>query len=170
MDLSSYLWPFFLPILGAIIALLHIRWRHYHGTPALGIFLMWQLAMGIGASMVYGGLGHLLFADRVAEAIGWPTGNPFQREVGMWDLSIGIVGLLCAKFRNVGFWSATVIGAGIFMFAAGIGHVYEMVAHGDFSPGNAGGVMFMDLFYPLFLAGLLIYYYNRKEGRLTKKE
>ncbi|HEU17671.1 MAG TPA: hypothetical protein ENO06_02945, partial [Methanolinea sp.] len=101
---------------------------------------------------------------------GWPTGSPFQREVGMWDLALGIVGLLCLKFRTIGFWTATVIGTGIFYIGAGLGHVYEMVAFGNYSPNNAGAVMYMDLLYPIFLAGLLILYYTRKERRLTKHE
>jgi hypothetical protein len=45
-----------------------------------------------------------------------------------------------------------------------------MVAFGNYSPNNAGPVMYMDLFYPLFLAGLLILYYARKERRLTRHE
>lgn len=170
MDLFVYLWPFFFPVLGACIALGHMRWRHARGVQALEIFLMWQLAIGLGAGLAYGGIGHLLFPDQVAESIGWPTGNPFQREVGMWDLALGVVGLLCLKFRNIGFWTATVIGTGIFYIGAGLGHVYEMVVFGNYSPNNAGPVMYMDLFYPLFLAGLLILYYLRKERRLTKHE
>ncbi|HQC12216.1 MAG TPA: hypothetical protein PKY15_02525, partial [Methanoregulaceae archaeon] len=121
MDLFVYLWPFFFPVLGACIALGHMRWRRAHGVQALEIFLMWQLAIGLGAGLVYGGLGHLIFPDQVAESIGWPTGSPFQREVGMWDLALGIVGLLCLKFRNIGFWTATVIGTGIFYIGAGLG-------------------------------------------------
>ena len=41
----------------------------------------------------------------------------------MWDAAMGIVGLLCLKFRDTGFWTATVLGIGIFSFSAGLGHV-----------------------------------------------
>ncbi|MBN2735246.1 MAG: hypothetical protein JXQ82_10400 [Methanomicrobiaceae archaeon] len=162
MDILSLIWPFFFPILGAVFALIHIHLRHYGREKMPEIFLIWQLAAGLGLSLFYAGLGHLLMADQVAESIGWPTGSPFQREVGMWDLSLGIVGILCLRFRNEGFWTATIIGAGIFLFGAGLGHVYEMVVNGNFSPNNAGTVMYMDLLYPLFLAGLLIFYHVKK--------
>ena len=88
---------------------------------------MWQIAMGLGLGYLYAGLGHLFVADKVAESIGWPVGSPFQREVGMWDAAMGIVALLCLKFRDTGFWTATILGIGIFSVAAGLGHVYEMV-------------------------------------------
>lgn len=35
---------------------------------------------------------HTLFADQRAESIGWAAGNPFQMEVDVASLAIGIVG------------------------------------------------------------------------------
>jgi hypothetical protein len=167
MDIMVFLWPFFMPVLAAVIALVHIRWKQQAGAQAVGTFLMWQLAVGLGLGMMYGGLGHLLLPDQVAESIGWPTGSPFQREVGMWDVCMGLVGLLCLKFRSEGFWAATIIGTGLFMIGAGLGHVWELVVHQNYAPDNAGGVMYLDLLYPLFLAALLIVYHRRLQGAGT---
>ena len=155
MSIIGLIWPFFFPLVAAVIAGIHIRMKNHHGSHALEVFLMWQIAIGLGLGYLYAGMGHLFVADRVAESIGWPTGSPFQREVGMWDAAMGIVALLCLKFRDTGFWTATILGIGLFSVAAGLGHVYEMVVHGDFSPNNAGPVMYMDLFYPVFLIVLL---------------
>jgi hypothetical protein len=151
------LWPLFFPILASIIAAINIAVKKYTGTKALETFLMWQLAAGFGLSLLWGGIGHLLFSDMVAQSIGWPTGSPFQLEVGMWDAAMGIVGLLCLKYKD-GFWTAMVVGSGLFSFSAGLGHVWELVAHGNTAPNNAGAVMYMDMLYPLFLAMLLIWY------------
>ncbi len=160
MGIMDLIWPIFFPLLGAVIALIHIRLKNYSGAEAIGNFLMWQLAVGFGLAYLYAGFGHLFFADMVAESIGWPTGSPFQREVGMWDAAMGICGLLCLKFRN-DFWTAIVIGPGLFAFSAGLGHVWELVMHGDTSPNNAGAVMYIDLLYPLFLAALLIWFHRK---------
>ncbi|MDD1716573.1 MAG: hypothetical protein LUQ01_06210 [Methanolinea sp.] len=166
MALVGALWPVFFPVLGAIISLIHIRWKHHRGMNALETFLVWQLALSIGLNYLYSGIGHLVFPDQVAASIGWPPGSPFQREVGMWDFAIGIVGLLCLKFRSTGFWIATVIAFGIFSLGAGLGHVYELFVHGDVSVNNAGPVMFMDLLYPVFLGVLLFWYHKwKKEGQ-----
>lgn len=162
MDFMAVLGPFLLPILAALIALIHIRWKHIAGYQAIGVVLMWQLAIGLGLGLIWGGLGHLLMPDQVAESIGWATGSPFQREVGMWDLALGIVGVLCLVFRDEWFWTATIIGTGIFYVSAGLGHVYELIVHGDTAAFNAGAVMYLDLFYPFFLAALLILYHRGK--------
>jgi hypothetical protein len=92
MNIFELVWPFFFPFIAAVAAIIHIRIKNYHGSRALETFLMWQIAIGLGLGCLYAGTGHLLLADKVAESIGWPTGNPFQREVGMWDAAMGIVG------------------------------------------------------------------------------
>jgi hypothetical protein len=163
MSIFELIWPFFFPLIAAVIAGIHIRVKNLQGTQALEIFLMWQIAVGLGLEYLYAGMGHLLMADQIAQSIGWPTGSPFQREVGMWDTAMGIVGLLCLKFRDTGFWTATVLGAGIFSVSAGIGHVYEMVVNGNYAANNAGPVMYMDILYPIFLMGLL-YLLQRKKN------
>ena len=102
MSIFELIWPFFFPIVAALIAGIHIRMKKHHGSQALGVFLMWQIAIGLGLGYVYAGMGHLFVPDKVAESIGWPAGSPFQREVGMWDAAMGIVALLCLKFRTPG--------------------------------------------------------------------
>lgn len=170
MGLMDILWALLFPLLGAIIALIQItkEKKTADSHRKLEIILMWQLVCGLGLSLLWGGIGHLLFSDRVAESIGWATGSPFQREVGMWDASIGVVGILCLKFRD-NFWLATIIGGGLFLFSAGLGHVYEFIAHGDVSPNNIGGVLWVDLLFPIFLAALYLLYHKEKADVHTLK-
>jgi hypothetical protein len=101
MDIASDLWPFFLPLLAGVIAAVHILWIRISGWRAIGIVLMWQLAVGLGLGLLWAGLGHLLMPDTVAESIGWTTGSPFQREVGMWDVALGAVGVLWCPGNNL---------------------------------------------------------------------
>ncbi len=162
MDIVAVLWPFFLPLSAFLIALVHIRWKHCTGYRAIGAVLMWQLSIGLGLGYLWAGIGHLLIPDSIAGSIGWPAGSPFQREVGMWDLSLGIVGMLCILFRDEGFWLAAIIGTGLFSIFAGLGHFYELIFHGDIAVNNAGPVMYMDLFYPIFLFALIAWYHLNK--------
>ena len=170
MGLMDILWALLFPLLGAIIALIQItrEKKIADSHRKLEIILMWQIVCGLGLSLLWGGIGHLLFSDRVAESIGWATGSPFQREVGMWAVSIGVVGILCLKFRD-NFWLATIIGGGLFLFSAGLGHVYEFVVHGDISPNNIGGVLWIDLLYPILLAALYLLYHKEKADVHTLK-
>jgi hypothetical protein len=170
MGLIAALWPFLLPVAALIFAFVHVRWKDITGWRAIGTVLMWQLAVGLGLGFIWAGLGHLLVPDQVAASIGWAAGSPFQREVGMWDLALGIVGVLCLKIRNEGFFAATIIGTGLFSIGAGLGHVYELIVHGNTAANNAGAVMYLDLFYPLFLAGLLVLYHIKKQEDSTRQE
>lgn len=155
MSIMDLIWPLFFPLLALVIAAIHIGIKKTTGAAILEIVLMWQLAAGWGLSLLFGGVGHLLFPDQVAASIGWAAGSPFQREVGMWDAAMGIVGLLCLKFRD-GFWIAMIAGAGIFSVSAGIGHVWELVVHGNTAPDNAGTIMYVDIMYPVILVILYI--------------
>ncbi|ACL16218.1 DUF6790 family protein [Methanosphaerula palustris] len=85
MNLFEIIWTFLFPLIGAVVALLHLAKERKTADAhrRLEIVLMWQLVCGLGLSMIWGGIGHLLFADRVAESIGWATGSPFQQEVGI---------------------------------------------------------------------------------------
>jgi hypothetical protein len=157
MGFIGFFWPLFFPLLAGGISLVHIRLRKYSGHEAIGNFLMWQLAVGFGLASLYAGAGHLFLPDKVAESIGWPAGSPFQQEVGMWDAAMGICGLLCLRFRE-DFWTAVIIGPGLFFLAAGLGHLRDLLINGNTAAGNAGLVMYLDILYPLFLAGLLIWY------------
>jgi hypothetical protein len=39
--------------------------------------------IGMAGGGIGGFFGHVFISDSVAESIGWPTGNPFQLEVGL---------------------------------------------------------------------------------------
>ena len=57
-------------------------------------FLLYLFGIGVAGSGIGGFFGHFFISDSVAESIGWPTGNPFQLEVGFANLAIGILGII----------------------------------------------------------------------------
>jgi hypothetical protein len=46
-------------------------------------FLLYLFGIGVAGGGIGGFFGHFFISDSVAESIGWPTGNPFQLEVGL---------------------------------------------------------------------------------------
>ena len=101
-------------------------------------------------------------ADKVAASIGWPAGNPFQTEVGVANLAIGTLGILSYWIRG-NFWTAAVIATSVWLLGAAAIHVGEMATEGNYNPGNAGVVFYMDIVGPLLLITLLAY--SRCMGR-----
>ena len=113
--------------------------------------LVW--VVGVNAIMI--GSGHLFFPDPVADSIGWPKGSPFQWEVGLADLLIGVLGVLAPGFDH-GFQLAAVIAFSIFYLGAAAGHVRERITHGNRAAGNAGFIFWFDIVAPLAVIALYL--------------
>lgn len=111
------------------------------------------LAWVVGVNAIMTGSGHLFFPDPVAESIGWPPGNPFQWEVGLANLLIGVLGVLAPGFDR-GFQLATVIAFSVFYLGAAVGHVRERILRGNTAPGNTGFIFWFDLVAPLAVIAL----------------
>lgn len=133
------------------------------------ILLLWILVVMIGLGSIWAFMGHVFMADMVAAMIGWPAGNPFQLEVGIANLSYGILGLLCWKFRD-NFWTATVIAVSTFYLGDAYIHVVNMMQTGNMAPGNAGYALYMDIIVPIVLIVLLIAYKMTSEKMGLKQE
>lgn len=107
-------------------------------------------------SIINGVFGHILYADEVAASIGWPLNSGFQMELAFASIGIGIVGFI--GFWNKSFWLPFIITKSSLMLGAGYTHIVHMLEHGNFSPGNAGVVLYWDFLFPIFLIVLYIRY------------
>lgn len=144
--------------LALIGALLHIFLSKRPRTAArvLEILLIWAFAFN-GILGLYSASGHIFRGPEVAAFIGWPAGNPFQFEVGIANLGVGILGLV-SIWRRDDFWLAAVIMMTIFYWGAAYGHVVQIIRFNNFAPGNAGIVLYADIINPVVLIGLLVAY------------
>ncbi len=109
----------------------------------LGEFVLYS----IGYSNIVNFVFHVFFGEMSASFIGWAD-SPFQAEVGYASLGMGIAGLLAYK-RDFSFRFASIIAPSIFYLGAAGGHIYEMIAYDNFSPGNVGLVLPLDIIIPL---------------------
>jgi 4-amino-4-deoxy-L-arabinose transferase-like glycosyltransferase len=101
----------------------------------LEIFVLYLFGVGVAGSGIGGFFGHVFLSDQVGESIGWPTGNPFQLEVGVANLALGILGIV-AMGRRDGFREATVITATVLGVGATVVHVMDVIETGNLAPGN----------------------------------
>ncbi|MBA4791773.1 MAG: hypothetical protein H2042_18885 [Rhizobiales bacterium] len=108
----------------------------------------------VGVQGLWGALGHLAFPARAAAAIGWAP-SPFQFEVGVCNLGVGVVGLLAAYRANWDFRLALSLFMLFFLGGAAWGHVVQMMTAGNFAPGNAGPIFYTDILTPVSLLILL---------------
>jgi hypothetical protein len=87
---------------------------------------------------------HTIFGEMTARFIGWQP-SPFQAEVG---------------FASLGF---AVVGPALFLLCAAGGHLYQMIAAGNFAPGNAGVIFYTDILIPLI--GFALLWLQHRYGR-----
>src|SRR5215208_2577321 len=117
-------------------------------------FLLYLFGIGVAGGGIGGFFGHFFISDSVAESIGWPTGNPFQLEVGFANLALGILGIV-AMGRRDGFREATVIAVTVFGLGATIVHAIDIFESGNLAPGNTLQNV-SNLVKPALLIGFLV--------------
>ena len=132
------------------------------------VCLLWFLFIMVGIGSIWAFVGHFFMSSTIAATIGWPAGNPFQLEVGMANLSYGILGILCLKFRD-NFWIATIVAVSVFYLGAAYIHFTNIIQTGNISPGNAGYALYIDIIIPIILICLLFAYYLTKNDKLAKE-
>src|SRR5215813_7007602 len=110
-------------------------------------FLSYYMLFPIGISNLINFVFHVFFGDTAAKFIGWEN-SPFQAEVGFASLGVGIAGVLAYK-ASLPFRVATLIPAWCFSLSAAGGHIYQMIVAHNFSPGNVGLVLPIDILMPI---------------------
>jgi len=113
------------------------------------IVFRWIAFFPLGITGIYTGLTHALFPDISASLIGWEP-SPFQFEVAMGDLAMGVLGIGCFH-ASYSFRLAAIVAVTIQYWGDAIGHIYNMAVMQNFAPGNAGSWFWLDLIVPAIL-------------------
>ena len=120
--------------------------------------LLYLLVIIFGFGTLLAGLMHVFNGPATAQMIGWPAGSPFQFEVGVADISLGLVCILAPFFRG-SYWLAAILANSFFLFGAFIGHVHDYLTAGNAAAYNIGpDIFFSDLIVPLVMIGLYFVY------------
>jgi len=117
--------------------------------------LRYLLLFPIGLQGLWAAFFHIFFPGVTAEAIGWAP-SPFQYEVGVANLGIGLAGIYAA-FKGFEARLAVAIASGCFLIGDGIGHIRNIIEAGDLAPGNAGPIMVTDFLTPIAILALLFF-------------
>ncbi|HEY3115277.1 MAG TPA: DUF6790 family protein [Chloroflexota bacterium] len=104
-------------------------------------------------------IGHALRERQVAEAIGWPAGNPFHYELSAATLGFAVLGLL-TRWYGPEFWTAAAIGISVFQLGAGGVHLTDRIASRKMGPLGGIAIVAFDFFAPVLLLGTLVVYYT----------
>ncbi len=145
-------------VFGVVIAcsLIHlvVKWD-WHWPRICEVFLSYILLFNVGLMGLLAAFSHIFFGPETAKLIGWEPGSPFQFEIGVADLSYGVLGVLAYWIRG-NFWTATIIGWSVLMIGCFAGHLMDYILHGNDASYNIGIFIWIyDFILPFIALGLL---------------
>ena len=127
--------------------------------------LRWLLLLSVGLQGVFTFIVHVFFSEYTAKNIGWEV-SPFQFEVGIADLTVGVLGII-AFWSNFSFRVAAVIAAVVWYGGDAIGHVRQMIVAHNFAPGNAGPWFWTDVLVPILLIACTVVVWREQKSKLS---
>ncbi|GAA1996135.1 DUF6790 family protein [Amycolatopsis minnesotensis] len=145
------------PLVWIVVPAIGAALKARHATSPRQRLEIWQRWWAIGAM----GIGSLwmtvaftAFPEVMATAIGFNR-TPFLFEIAFANLGLAVMGFRAASASareriTIG------LGAGMFLWGAVIGHLYQWFANGVHNPGNTGGVLVNDILIPAVMIILAV--------------
>lgn len=155
-------------VMGVVAFFIHLFASKVPRTPyrIVRLFLLYQLVFTGGLICLLSFYGLMFMSDYVAALTDWPA-CPFIKQLANVNLGYGVLGIMCIWMGDE-FWLATIIGQSIWLFADGIGHIADAILHNNYSSGNIGVPLYVDLIIPIVFVSLYILYRNLKKSRLSE--
>lgn len=138
---------FMMLVLAAFLIILHRMIRR--NIEEAEVVYRWVALFGLGFTGIYTFIMHVFYPVFTAATIGWQN-SPFQYEVGMANLAVGVLGI-CSFRASYGFRLATVIAAICWLWGDAVGHIWQMIQYQNYTMGNAGSWFWMDVLIPMIL-------------------
>jgi uncharacterized membrane protein len=124
-------------------------------------YLLYLLFIYVGVMGLLTAYAHVFRPLQTSASIGWAT-SPYEYEVGMADLTVGVLGVLCLVFRGE-FWLATAIANAVWLLGDAVGHVRQVVRNRDYAANNSGLFLVMEFIMPVVILALVLY--RRRSAR-----
>ena len=148
----------FFALLAVVAASIHVLFSSNRRSSAHAIaatYLIYFLFFYVGVMGVFTAYAHVLRPMQTSASIGWAT-SPYEYEVGMADLTVGVLGILCLWIRG-NFWLATAVANAVWLLGDAIGHLREVTLHNNHAANNSGIFLYAEIITPLLILYLALY-------------
>lgn len=139
-------------VVGASVHLAFSPKRRSSGAAIAGTYLLYLLFFYVGVMGLLTAYAHVFRPVETSASIGWIT-SPYEYEVGMADFTVGVLGVLCLKFRG-NFWLATAIANAVWLLGDAGGHVRQMTLNDNHAANNSGIFLVTEFIMPLVILAL----------------
>ncbi|MEO6965454.1 MAG: DUF6790 family protein [Acidobacteriaceae bacterium] len=143
-------------VLGATIHIAFSPRRRSSGVAIAETYLIYLFFIYVGLMGLLTAYAHVFRPVQTSASIGWLT-SPYEYEVGMADLTIGVLGVLCLWFRG-NFWLATAIANAVWLLGDAAGHIRQMVLFNNHALNNSGIFLIAEIATPIVLLILTLYH------------
>lgn len=148
-------------VLALLAATIHIALsrRRRSSTPTIvETYLLHALFIYVGLMGLLTAYAHVFRPLQTSASIGWLTSPyEYEYEVGMADLTVGVLGVLCLWIRG-NFWLATAIANAVWLWGDAIGHVRQIVINHNHAENNSGAFLVAEFVMPLLILALTAYH------------
>ncbi len=148
----------FFVVLSIIAASIHLAFspsKRRHRLSITRTYLRYLLLIYVGLMGILTAYAHVFRPIQTSASIGWSP-SPYEYEVGMADLSIGVLGVLCFWFRG-NFWLAAAIGNAVWLLGDAVGHLRQMISYNNHASNNSGIFLVVEILMPLVILVLTLY-------------
>jgi uncharacterized membrane protein len=118
-------------------------------------YLLYLLFVYVGLMGLLTAYAHVFRPIETSASIGWST-SPYEYEVGMADLTVGVLGVLCLWFRG-NFWLATAIANAVWLLGDAVGHIRQITLNNNHAANNAGIFLVAEIVTPFVILFLALY-------------
>jgi hypothetical protein len=148
----------FFAALALILASIHVAVSSKRRSSPKSIaetYLIYFFFLYVGVMGLLTAYAHVLRPIQTSASIGWVT-SPYEYEVGMADLTVGVLGVLCLWIRG-NFWLATAIANAVWLLGDAIGHIRQLTINNNHAPNNSGIFLVAEIITPLVILFLAVY-------------
>lgn len=154
ISMADQVFSFLLITLPLMLGFLHATFK---GGKKVEYILLYYIVIGIGIQGIASGIMQTFYSNAVTQYVHWPF-SPFMLELGLANISYGILGIL-SPLMTRGWQTATTFGYALFLCFTGMRHIIEIAEKGV-NPGNSGSFMYVDIILCLIFFILLILQYK----------
>ncbi len=123
-------------------------------------YLLYLLVFYVGLMGLLSAYAHVFRPIQTSASIGWST-SPYEYEVGMADLTMGVLGILCIWIRG-NFWLATAIANAVWFLGDAIGHTRQLLLANNHAVNNSGVFLVAEFVTPVIMLALALHCLPRK--------
>jgi hypothetical protein len=150
----------FFVVLAVVGASMHLAFSPKRRSVAIETYLLYFLVVYVGVMGVTTSVFHVFFPVWTSASIGWST-SPYEYEVGIADLTIGLLGILCVWFRG-NFWLATAIANFVWLEGDAVGHIRQMAQYNNHAQNNSGVFLYLEIITPVLILWWTLH--SRRKG------